>query len=214
MPRGWLPHSPVPERPLARPAAPTRLPELGCPSSAVRAAGTARQGPVGPSGQDGSVPRHAVIPSPIGDLTLVVDEGAVTHLLMGDPGGDVGPRDDQALPAARQQLDEYFAGERREFDLPLAPRGDDFKQRVWALLREIPYGETRSYGDLARALGDVSLSQAVGTANARNPISIVVPCHRVIGSDGSLTGYAGGLDRKRFLLALEETDEQRAGRLF
>jgi methylated-DNA-[protein]-cysteine S-methyltransferase len=160
------------------------------------------------------VPRHAVIPSPIGDLTLVVDEGAVTHLLMGDPGGDVGPRDDQALPAARQQLDEYFAGERREFDLPLAPRGDDFKQRVWALLREIPYGETRSYGDLARALGDVSLSRAVGTANARNPISIVVPCHRVIGSDGSLTGYAGGLDRKRFLLALEETDEQRAGRLF
>jgi methylated-DNA-[protein]-cysteine S-methyltransferase len=156
-----------------------------------------------------------VIPSPIGPLTLVGDAGAVTHLLMGDTGHrDLGERDDAVLPQAAEQLGEYFAGQRRTFDLPLAPAGDEFKQRVWALLREIPYGEARSYGDLARALGDVGLSQAVGTANARNPIAIVVPCHRVIGSDGSLTGYAGGLERKRFLLALEDTDEKAAGRLF
>ena len=163
----------------------------------------------------GFVPRHTVIASPIGPLTLVVDAGAVTHLLMGDTGNrDLGERDDAVLPQAAEQLGEYFAGERRTFDLPLAPAGDEFKQRVWALLRDIPYGQTRSYGDLARELGDVGLSQAVGTANARNPIAIVVPCHRVIGSDGSLTGYAGGLDRKRFLLALEDTDEKAAGRLF
>ena len=161
------------------------------------------------------MPRHTVIPSPIGPLTLVVDAGAVTHLLMGDPGQrDLGQRDDEVMPQAAEQLGEYFAGVRRSFDLPLAPAGDELKQRVWALLRDIPYGERRSYGDLARALGDVSLSQAVGTANARNPIAIVIPCHRVVGSDGSLTGYAGGLDRKRFLLALEDTEEQRATRLF
>jgi len=163
----------------------------------------------------GFVPRHTVIASPIGPLTLVVDAGSVTHLLMGDTGNrDLGERDDAVLPQAAEQLGEYFAGERRTFDLPLAPAGDEFKQRVWALLRDIPYGQTRSYGDLARELGDVGLSQAVGTANARNPIAIVVPCHRVIGSDGSLTGYAGGLDRKRFLLALEDTDEKAAARLF
>ena len=161
------------------------------------------------------VPRHRVIPSPIGPLTLVVEGGAVTQLLMGETGNrEIGERDEALLPAAAEQLGEFFAGQRRTFDLPLAPAGDDFKQRVWALLREIPYGETRSYGDLARALGDVGLSQAVGTANARNPIAVVVPCHRVIGSDGSLTGYAGGLERKRFLLALEDTEEQRAARLF
>jgi methylated-DNA-[protein]-cysteine S-methyltransferase len=169
----------------------------------------------GVRGRMEGVPRHRVIPSPIGPLTLVVDGGAVTQLLMGETGNrEIGERDEALLPQAAAQLGEYFAGERHTFDLPLAPAGDDFKQRVWALLREIPYGETRSYGDLARALGDVGLSQAVGTANARNPIAIVVPCHRVIGSDGSLTGYAGGLERKRFLLALEDTEEQRAARLF
>ncbi len=87
--------------------------------------------------------------------------------------------------------------------MPTAARGDAFQQRVWALLREIPFGETRSYGDLARELGDPALARAVGLANARNPIGIIVPCHRVIGSDGSLTGYAGGLERKRYLLDLE-----------
>ena len=108
------------------------------------------------------------------------------------------------LLRTRVQLGEYFAGERREFDLPLAPVGNPFRQRVWSLLREIPYGQTRSYGDLARQLGDRNLAQAVGAGNARNPVSIIVPCHRVVGAAGQLTGYAGGLDRKHFLLGLED----------
>ena len=104
---------------------------------------------------------------------------------------------------ARQQLTEYFAGQRREFDLPLAPAGTDFQRRVWELLREIPYGETVTYGELARRLGNPKSARAVGMACNRNPIAIVVPCHRVVGSTGSLTGYAGGLDAKAFLLKLE-----------
>src|SRR4029077_20562880 len=103
----------------------------------------------------------------------------------------------------RDQLAAYFAGERTRFHLDLRPVGDPFKQKVWALLQEIPYGETCSYGDLARLLGDRNLAQAVGHASALNPISIVVPCHRVVATDGKLTGYAGGLERKRFLLELE-----------
>jgi len=114
----------------------------------------------------------------------------------GDPG-------EQPFAAAASQLKSYFAGQLTEFDLPLAPAGTEFQRRVWAGLRTIPYGETVSYGELARQLGSPSASRAVGLANGRNPIAIVVPCHRVIGSDGSLTGYGGGLDRKRFLLALE-----------
>ena len=162
---------------------------------------------------------HSVVSSPLGDLTLVAEDGALTRVAMqtsrhGPPTGELGERDDAALAEAARQLREYFARERTVFDLPLAPAGDEFKQRVWRLLREIPYGETRSYGELARALGDVNLSQAVGVANGRNPLAVVVPCHRVIGADGSLVGYAGGLDRKRQLLALEEPEETRAARLF
>lgn len=165
---------------------------------------------------------HVLLASPIGPLTVIAEAGAITHVHMGDARH--GPADDQLGPpaspseepfaAAATQLAAYFAGDLQEFDLPLAPRGDTFHQRVWALLREIPYGETRSYGDLARALGDRNLAQAVGTANGRNPIAIVIPCHRVIGADGSLVGYAGGLDRKRFLLALEEPSAAEVGRLF
>jgi methylated-DNA-[protein]-cysteine S-methyltransferase len=172
---------------------------------------------------------HTVMASPIGDLTLVAEGGALVSVGMVPPvapqsrsearlrqaGTDeLGERDDASLAGARTQLEEYFAGERRQFDLDLAPHGDAFQLQVWALLQQIPYGETRSYGDLARQLGDVHLSQAVGTANGRNPISIVIPCHRVIGSDGSLVGYAGGLDRKRFLLSLEEPAAADASRLF
>ena len=162
---------------------------------------------------------HTTMPSPVGHLTLVSQDGALVRLRMDwdEPPlreDEVGPRDDDAGEEAVRQLAEYFAGERTRFDLPLAPRGDDFKQQVWRLLQEIPYGQTRSYGDIARRLGDVSLSQAVGVANNRNAIPIVIPCHRVIGSDGSLVGYGGGLDRKRLLLALEETEETRAARLF
>lgn len=146
----------------------------------------------------------------------------MTHVHLGDEGsaavpggaGEPGRPGEEPLAAAARQLTAYFAGELREFDLPLAPRGDEFHQRVWALLQEIPYGQTRSYGDLARALGDRHLAQAVGAANGRNPIAIVIPCHRVIGSDGTLVGYAGGLDRKRYLLALEEPPAQEVGRLF
>jgi methylated-DNA-[protein]-cysteine S-methyltransferase len=167
---------------------------------------------------------HVVMSSPLGELTLVAEDGALVGCFMALPdreGSDerLGERAedgsaDPVLGDAADQLAEYFTGERTEFHLPLAPRGDEFQQKVWALLREIPYGQTRSYGQLARALGDVNLSQAVGWANGRNPISIIVPCHRVIGADGSLVGYAGGLDRKRFLLSLEEPPAEEAHRLF
>jgi methylated-DNA-[protein]-cysteine S-methyltransferase len=162
---------------------------------------------------------HTVIDSPVGDLTVVAVDGAITGLyftnhLRAPAQAALGERTDEGFAEVTKQLGEYFAGTRREFDLPLAPVGNDFQQRVWALLATIPYGETRSYGDLAKALGDPGLAQAVGSANGRNPISIIVPCHRVVGADGSLTGYAGGLDRKRYLLEMEEPADVSAGRLF
>lgn len=162
---------------------------------------------------------HTTIASPVGDLTLVASDGALTGVYFpghrhGPDVGTFGERDDGVFAQAVRQLSEYFASERTRFDLPLAPRGDAFQQKVWMLLRDIPYGQTRNYGQLAASLGDRNLARAVGAANARNPLSIIVPCHRVIGSDGNLVGYAGGLDRKRFLLALEEPDEVKAARLF
>ena len=134
------------------------------------------------------------IETPIGHLTLQADETAVTAIRF---GAGVAQDASPLLDAAEAQLREYFAGTRRTFDLPLAPRGTAFQQRVWAALRAIPYGETRTYGELAAA------SRAVGMANHRNPIPIIIPCHRVIGANGTLTGYAGGLEVKRKLLALE-----------
>ena len=133
------------------------------------------------------------IETPIGLLTLQADEAAVTAIRFGADGAQ----------DAEAQLRKYFAGTRRTFDLPLAPRGTAFQQRVWAALRAIPYGETRTYGELAAAIGSPSASRAVGMANHHNPIPIVIPCHRVIGANGTLTGYAGGLEIKRKLLALE-----------
>jgi methylated-DNA-[protein]-cysteine S-methyltransferase len=112
-------------------------------------------------------------------------------------------RNSGPLPEAIRQLGEYFTGQRRKFDLPLRLHGTEFQQRVWNVLREIPYGVTWSYGELARRIDNPNASRAVGLANGRNPISILVPCHRVIGADGSLTGYGGGLERKRWLLAHE-----------
>jgi len=103
----------------------------------------------------------------------------------------------------KRQLEEYFAGERTIFDIPLAPEGAPFEREVWRALEEIPYGETVSYGEIARRVGQPTAARAVGTANGRNPIAVIVPCHRVIGADGSLTGYGGGLERKRLLLELE-----------
>ena len=120
------------------------------------------------------------------------------------PSADLlGPRVQTGFDAAIAQLDEYFTGARREFTLPLALHGTPFQLRVWELLRAIPYGETRSYSDLSHQLGNPAAIRALATANGRNPVSIIVPCHRVIGADGSLVGYAGGLERKRFLLELE-----------
>jgi methylated-DNA-[protein]-cysteine S-methyltransferase len=148
--------------------------------------------------------------SPVGTLTLVADADALVAILWQDdrPGRVVLPparRDDDhaVLAAARAQLADYFAGRRTAFALPLRPRGTDFQQAVWRALRDIPHGETRSYGDIARAVGRPAAFRAVGAANGRNPLSIVVPCHRVIGGNGALTGFAGGLAAKRHLLALE-----------
>jgi methylated-DNA-[protein]-cysteine S-methyltransferase len=151
---------------------------------------------------------HTVIASPLGDLTAVAEDGALTGLYFerhrrGPRPEELGARAEPGFEEVRRQLGEYFAGERTRFELPVAPRGDEFQQRVWRVLARIPFGETRSYGDLARELGDVSLAQAVGAASARNPLSVIVPCHRVVGADGGLTGYSGGLERKRFLLELE-----------
>ncbi len=162
---------------------------------------------------------YTVVESPVGALTLVGDGDALSALYFPDhvrrPVQDTfGPRDDSAFAEARRQLAEYFAGERTSFDLRLAPRGNDFQRKVWRLLTAIPYGRTRTYGQLAAELGDPGLARAVGAANGRNPISIVVPCHRVVGHDGALTGYAGGLARKAYLLELEQPAAARPVTLF
>lgn len=143
--------------------------------------------------------------TPVGDVTVVADDGAIVAVHLGPPPAttEVGRRDDVTLRSARDQLAAYFAGDAVTFDLPLALRGSPFQVRVWEQVREITYGETRTYLDIALALGDRDLVRAVGAANGANPIAIVVPCHRVVGSDGSLVGYAGGLHRKRTLLDLE-----------
>ena len=155
---------------------------------------------------------YAQIDSPIGRLVLASEGEFLTGLYMDVAdrpikGMDtwVENRKAGALPSAIRQLGEYFSGTRREFDLPLRLHGTEFQQRVWTVLKEIPYGRTCSYGMLAKRLGNPNASRAVGLANGRNPISILVPCHRVIGADGSLTGYGGGLERKRWLLAHEVT---------
>jgi methylated-DNA-[protein]-cysteine S-methyltransferase len=151
------------------------------------------------------------IDSPLGELLLTGDGNALTGVHMHpfeiDPGWRHDPR---AFAEAERQLRAYFDGRLTQFDLPLAPRGTQFQLRVWEALRAIPYGETASYRELAEAIGRPGASRAVGAANGRNPIAVIVPCHRVIGADGTLTGYAGGLDRKRILLELE-SDQARLG---
>jgi methylated-DNA-[protein]-cysteine S-methyltransferase len=147
--------------------------------------------------------------SPIGELLLLGDGDALHCLYIQAVSRPVEVRPewerrDGAFAAVRAQLDEYFTGSRTTFDVPLALHGDSFQTRVWAELQRIPYGETASYGQIARRLGAPDAARAVGVANARNPIAVIVPCHRVIGADGSLTGYGGGLERKRLLLDLEQ----------
>ena len=152
---------------------------------------------------------YTTLDSPIGELLLVGDGEALQGLYMqeGRLPVKIHPsweKADEPFAPVRNQLGEYFAGERTDFDLRLAAAaGNSFERRVWRALEEIPYGETVSYGEIARRIGMPDAARAVGLANGRNPISIVVPCHRVIGANGSLTGYGGGLERKRFLLDLE-----------
>ena len=154
------------------------------------------------------------LPSPVGELLITANESAITGIYF--PIRDRVPKDragwledtghgsaGAVLAQARQQLTEYFAGGRTTFDLPLDPTGTEFQRRVWDALRTIPYGTTTSYGAIARDLGDPHATRAVGAANGQNPIPIVVPCHRVVGAKGELTGFGGGIDRKRWLLEHE-----------
>lgn len=155
------------------------------------------------------------MPSPVGKLLLVADAGGLLELAFAegrtapviDPAWiDItGKPDGMLVREAVRQLEAFFAGKRLDFDLPLRPRGTAFQQRVWNLLREIPFGETISYGELARRAGNPAASRAVGLANGSNPIAIVIPCHRVIGSNGKLTGYGGGLPNKRWLIDFERS---------
>ncbi|WP_328878240.1 methylated-DNA--[protein]-cysteine S-methyltransferase [Streptomyces sp. NBC_00299] len=158
--------------------------------------------------------QHTLIDSPYGPLTLVAEDGVLCGLYMTDqrhrpPEKTFGTRDESLFREAEDQLEAYFAGELKEFTLELRLDGTPFQRSVWEQLRKIPYGETRSYGELADALGNSGASRAVGLANGKNPIGIIVPCHRVVGAKGSLTGYGGGLDRKQRLL-----DFENAGALF
>ncbi len=170
-----------------------------------------------------SVLVHAIAPTTIGDLTFVADDNALRAIYFQghwtNPGeealGKKVPFDSQPVFAkAHTEVEEYLRGERTVFSVALNPIGSDFQHRVWDILAGIPYGETRTYGDIARELGSPNLARLVGGAVGSNPVSIIIPCHRVIGSNGSLTGYAGGLERKRMLLELEEPSADVSGKLF
>ena len=147
--------------------------------------------------------RYAVLESPLGVLTIASNERGLAQVRFGRFVPQDGILDPQANYDSIQQLLEYFQGNRATFDLPLNPDGTPFQRAVWAELLRIPYGETRSYGEIARQLAKPGASRAVGMANHHNPIAIVIPCHRVIGQDGSLTGYAGGIELKQKLLSIE-----------
>ena len=151
---------------------------------------------------------YTVHPSPIGPLTLVARDGCLVRLIMENQVHAVAPPpgsryDDGSFAEMTRQLDEYFAGARTDFDMSMAIEGTEFQMKVWTQLRAIPYGQTISYGELARRVGSPHAYRAVGTANGHNPLAVVIPCHRVIAGDGSLGGYGGGLDRKKQLLSLE-----------
>ena len=155
---------------------------------------------------------YRVIDSPIGPLTLAGNGSTLMHLRMADQSHEPDrsgweQAGSGAFADVAEQLDAYFAGSLTEFDVDLDLVGTEFQRRVWAALQTIPYGETRSYGEIAEQIGSPAASRAVGLANGRNPISIIVPCHRVIGAAGSMTGYGGGIDRKKMLIALEKNSE-------
>jgi methylated-DNA-[protein]-cysteine S-methyltransferase len=147
------------------------------------------------------------LPSPVGDLLLVASQGALQRIVFLDthatPPEPDWVEDPEALAPVATQLEEYFRGERRDFDLELEPAGTEFQRAVWSLVLEIPFGRTATYGDIARRLGRPDATRAVGAANGKNPLPIVIPCHRVIGQDGSLTGFGGGMRNKRWLLEHE-----------
>lgn len=144
-----------------------------------------------------------LIDSPVGQLLLRAENGALTEIRFGGEETDA-CGEDPVLEQAAEELAEYFSGKRRMFTVPVCLTGTDFQKQVWAALQEIPYGATATYGEIAQKIGRPKACRAVGMANHRNPVSIIVPCHRVIGSSGALTGYGGGLEAKAFLLALEE----------
>lgn len=141
--------------------------------------------------------------TPAGKLCIGEEQGCITRVTWSKIPGEYVLEETDGILACKTQLEEYFAGERRAFDLPLAPKGTAFQQKVWRALTEIPYGETRTYGEIAAAIGNPKAARAVGMANNKNPIGILIPCHRVIGADGKLVGYAGGMEKKAFLLELE-----------
>jgi len=167
--------------------------------------------------------RHVVVDTVLGEVTIVAEGPAVTGLYFAEHvrrpaaealGARVSAARDELLAEAAAQLVDYLAGRRREFELPVNAVGDDFQHSVWKLVADIPYGQTTTYGRIAEQLGDRSLAQRVGQAVGANPLCVIVPCHRVLGAGGSLTGYAGGLPRKRALLELEKPVPAVAGRLF
>ena len=145
-----------------------------------------------------------VMPSPLGPLGIAEEDGFITRVDFLSAQSACGAADSPLLRRAVRELNEYFAGVRKTFDLPLRPKGTPFRLKVWRALGQIPYGQTCSYAELARRAGNIKACRAVGGANHHNPIPVIIPCHRVIGADGSLTGYGGGLDKKQFLLALEQ----------
>jgi len=142
--------------------------------------------------------------TPVGKLCIGEENGSITRVTWRQLPKSYIQEETELILRCKKQLEEYFAGKRKTFDLPLAPRGTDFQQRVWKALQEIPYGETRTYGEIAAAVGNPKAARAVGMANNRNPIGIIVPCHRVVGANGKLVGYAGGMEKKEWLLELEK----------
>ena len=142
--------------------------------------------------------------TPVGKLCIGEEDDSITRVTWSKVPQEYIQEETELILSCKIQLEEYFAGNRKQFDLPLAPKGTDFQKRVWKALTDIPYGETRTYGKIAAAVGSPKAARAVGMANNKNPIGIIVPCHRVVGADGKLVGYAGGMEKKEWLLNLEQ----------
>ncbi|WP_458398596.1 methylated-DNA--[protein]-cysteine S-methyltransferase [Anaerotignum sp.] len=144
--------------------------------------------------------------TPVGKLCIGEENSVITRVTWSKIPQEYILEETELMLQCKKQLEEYFAGKRKTFDLPLAPKGTEFQQKVWKALTEIPYGETRTYGEIAAAIGNPKAARAVGMANNKNPIGIIIPCHRVVGANGKLVGYAGGMEKKEFLLELERNN--------